>query len=115
MINRPQSGRPHLDGSLPGAGQYLARATVSLPLDDIEALEEIGAGNRSAAVRQLLQMWRQDAGRDAGQDAGRDAGQDAGQPGEARRLQTANGRRGAGSERHLKPHKAGRALKSAAV
>lgn len=56
--DRPQSGRRHLDGSKPGEGMYLSGVTVSLRPDDIAALEEIGGGNRSAAVRHLLEIWR---------------------------------------------------------
>lgn len=72
----PQSGRRHLDGSLPGEGLYLSRATISLSPGDIKALEEIGQGNRSAAVRLLLKLWRQDATRGAAREsARREAGQ----------------------------------------
>ena len=56
---RPQSGRRHLDGSPPGEGSYLTGVTVSLPVSDVAALEQIGNGNRSAAVRLLLETWRQ--------------------------------------------------------
>ena len=53
-----QRGRRHLDGSPPGAGQYLESVTVSLRPLDIALLEEVGDGNRSQAVRDLLQMYR---------------------------------------------------------
>lgn len=33
--------------------------SVSLPPRDVAALEEIGNGNRSAAVRLLLETWRE--------------------------------------------------------
>lgn len=55
----PQRGRRHLDGSPPGEGSYLTGVTVSLPESDVAALEEIGGGNRSAAVRLLLDAWRE--------------------------------------------------------
>lgn len=55
----PQRGRRHLDGSPPGEGVYLKNVSVSLPPRDVDALEQIGAGNRSEAVRYLLETWRE--------------------------------------------------------
>lgn len=52
-------GRRHLDGSPPGEGAYMRDVSVSLPPRDVAALEEIGGGNRSAAVRLLLETWRE--------------------------------------------------------
>lgn len=54
-----QRGRRHLDGSAPGKGQYLPVVSVTLRPGDIEELEEIGDGNRSAGVRLLLDIYRQ--------------------------------------------------------
>jgi hypothetical protein len=51
-------GRRHLDGSAPGEGQYLPVVAVTLRPFEIEELELIGDGNRSAAVRRLLEMYR---------------------------------------------------------
>ena len=51
-------GRRHLDGSAPGEGQYLPVVAVTLRPFEIEELEQIGDGNRSAAVRRLLAMYR---------------------------------------------------------
>ena len=51
-------GRRHLDGNEPGKGQYLPIVAVTLRPFEIELLEEIGDGNRSAAVRQLLAMYQ---------------------------------------------------------
>jgi hypothetical protein len=51
-------GRRHLDGSAPGEGQYLPVVAVTLRPFEIEELEQIGDGNRSAAVRRLLEMYR---------------------------------------------------------
>lgn len=51
-------GRRHLDGNEPGKGQYLPGVTVTLRPFEIELLEEIGDGNRSAAVRRLLAMYQ---------------------------------------------------------
>ena len=51
-------GRRHLDGSAPGEGQYLPVVAVTLRPFEIEELEQIGDGNRSAAVRRLLAMSR---------------------------------------------------------
>ena len=51
-------GRRHLDGSAPGEGQYLPVVAVTLRPFEIEELERIGDGNRSAAVRRLLAMYR---------------------------------------------------------
>lgn len=65
---RPPPGRRHLDGSSPGAGSYLTGVTVSLPQSDVAALEAIGNGNRSAAVRLLLEVWRE---RNGGADDGK--------------------------------------------
>lgn len=53
--NRAQGGgRRHLDGSMPGAGQYLVSISVTLRPEDVALLERIGEGNRSEAVRLLL-------------------------------------------------------------
>lgn len=54
-------GRRHLDGSAPGEGQYLPVVAVTLRPFEIEELERIGDGNRSAAVRRLLAMYRERA------------------------------------------------------
>lgn len=51
-------GRRHLDGSAPGEGQYLPVVAVTLRPFEIKELEQIGDGNRSAAVRRLLEMYR---------------------------------------------------------
>jgi hypothetical protein len=51
-------GRRHLDGNAPGEGQYLPVVAVTLRQFEIEELEQIGNGNRSAAVRRLLEMYR---------------------------------------------------------
>ena len=56
---RPRRGRCHLDGSPPGKGVYLKNVSVSLPPRDVAMLEEIGHGNRSVAVRLLLEAWRE--------------------------------------------------------
>lgn len=50
-------GRRHLDGSAPGKGEYLSGVTVSLRPFEIELLEKVGNGNRSVAVRRLLEMY----------------------------------------------------------
>lgn len=54
-------GRRHLDGSAPGKGIYLPVVAVTLRPCEIEELEKIGDGNRSAAVRRLLAFYRERA------------------------------------------------------
>ena len=51
-------GRRHLDGSVPGHGQYLQSVSVSLRPEEIAELERLGGGNRSQAVRALLASYR---------------------------------------------------------
>lgn len=53
-----QRGRRHLDGSAPGTGEYLSGVTISLRPAEIAMLEQVGEGNRSQAVRRLLEMYR---------------------------------------------------------
>lgn len=59
-LNASRRGRRHLDGSTPGDGQYLTVVSITLRPFEIEGLEQIGDGNRSAAVRRLLAMYRKD-------------------------------------------------------
>lgn len=54
-------GRRHLDGSLPGEGQYLRSVSFSLRPEEIAELERRGNGNRSQAVRDLLASCRVEA------------------------------------------------------
>lgn len=56
-VKEERRGRRHLDGSAPGKGEYLSVVTVSLRPQDKELLEIIGEGNRSVAVRRLLEMF----------------------------------------------------------
>lgn len=51
-------GRRHLDGSAPGKGVYSCSVAVALRPFEIEMLEQIGEGNRSVAIRRLLEMYR---------------------------------------------------------
>ena len=62
-------GRKHLDGSDPGDGSYLVRATVTLRQEDIALIEELGGvaergrsitrPNRSAGIRKLVDHFRE--------------------------------------------------------
>lgn len=51
-------GRRHLDGSAPGKGVYSRSVAVALRPFEIELLEQIGDGNRSVAIRRLLESYR---------------------------------------------------------
>lgn len=50
-------GRPHLDGSPAGQGVYIKRVSISLPEEYAEMLRMIGEGNRSQAVRKLIDEY----------------------------------------------------------
>lgn len=52
-------GRRHLDGSPPGAGDYMKVVAFSLRSEDIEELTRLGDGNRSLGVRRLLALVRE--------------------------------------------------------
>lgn len=58
VIECKKRGRRHLDGNMPGRGEYLVNKSFSLRPSDIDELGEIGDGNRSEAVRRLLAMYR---------------------------------------------------------
>ena len=51
-------GRPHLDGSPAGKGEYIKRVSLRLSEKDDKDLKKIGGGNRYEAVRMLLEMYR---------------------------------------------------------
>ena len=46
-----------------GRGQYLLSVSVTLTPEDRAALLQIGGGNRSKAVRELLAFYRETAAR----------------------------------------------------
>lgn len=54
-----RGGRRHLDGSKAGQGEYLTVVAITLRPSEVDGLEELGNGNRSAAVRRLLAMYQQ--------------------------------------------------------
>lgn len=56
--DKRRPGRPHLDGSPPGEGEYLKRIAVTLSGEDADLLEALGLGNRSEGVRQLVELYR---------------------------------------------------------
>ena len=61
-------GRKHLDGSLPGDGEYLVRTSVTLRVSDFQLIERLGGTsargrhgtarpNRSAGIRALADFY----------------------------------------------------------
>lgn len=55
---RPNQGHRHLDGSLPGQGEYLTRKTVTLPDEMIAFLVGLGEGNLSKGIRLVTEDYQ---------------------------------------------------------
>ena len=51
---RPNAGRPYIDGATPGQGRRAVSRTITLTAEQWQFLADLGDGNASAGVRALI-------------------------------------------------------------